>query len=74
MFASSTKPNAPVADLSLFNRAKLELGIPVIGIGGVTLQNAVELIAAGADAIAVINAIFNADNIKSASRQFSSLF
>ena len=73
-FASNTKPNAPEADLSLFNRAKLELGIPVIGIGGVTLQNAAQLIAAGADAIAVINAIFNADDIKSASRQFSSLF
>ena len=73
-FASNTKPNAPEADLSLFNRAKLELGIPIIGIGGVTLQNAAQLIAAGADAIAVINAIFNADDIKSASRQFSSLF
>ena len=73
-FASNTKPNAPEADLSLFNRAKLELGIPVIGIGGVTLQNAAQLIAAGANAIAVINAIFYADDIKSASRQFSSLF
>ena len=73
-FASSTKPNAPVADLNLFNRAKRELRIPVVGIGGVTLQNAPQLIAAGADAIAVINALFGADDIKSQAAQFKQFF
>ena len=63
-FASRTKPNAPVASLDLFKRAKVELNIPTVGIGGITLQNAPEVLKAGANAIAVINAIFDADNIK----------
>ena len=63
-FASITKPNAPVASLDLFERAKVELNIPTVAIGGITLQNAAQVILAGADVIAVINAIFNADDVK----------
>ena len=63
-FTSRTKPNAPVANLNLFKRAKVELNIPTVAIGGITLKNAAQVIQAGADAIAVINAIFNADDIK----------
>ena len=63
-FASRTKPNAPVASLDLFERATVELNIPTVAIGGITLQNAAQVIQAGANAIAVINAIFNADDVK----------
>lgn len=73
-FASQTKPNAPVADLNLFNRARAELTIPSVAIGGINLQNAPSAIKASADAIAVIQAIFTADDVKSASQQFSQLF
>ena len=73
-FASSTKPNAPVAGLDLFTRAKTELTIPTVAIGGITLTNAPQVIAAGASAIAVINAIFNANDAKSACTEFSMLF
>ena len=73
-FYSSTKPNAPVAGLSLFTRAKAELNIPSIAIGGITLQNASQVIAAGASVIAIINAIFGANDVKSTSQQLSQLF
>jgi thiamine-phosphate pyrophosphorylase len=73
-FASQTKPNAPVAALDLFTRAKTELNIPTVAIGGITLQNAPQVISAGANAIAVINAIFGADDVKLASQQFSKVF
>ena len=73
-FASSTKPNAPVAGLELFTRAKTELNIPTVAIGGITLQNVPSVIQAGADAIAVINAIFNANDVKLSAKQFSQLF
>ncbi len=73
-FASSTKPHAPVASLDLFERASQQLKIPAVAIGGITLDNAVSSIAAGASAIAVINAIFSATDIASATRQFSRLF
>ena len=73
-FASRTKPNAPVASLDLFKRAKGELNIPTVAIGGITLKNAAQVIQAGANAVAVINAIFNTDDVKLSSQQFSLLF
>lgn len=73
-FASSTKPNAPVAGLHLFTQAKAELYVPAVAIGGITLENAPLAIAAGASSVAVINAIFNADDVKLISQQFTKLF
>ena len=73
-FDSSTKPSAHVASLDLFTKAKNELNISAVAIGGISLQNAHQVIAAGASAIAVINAIFNANDVKLASQQFSQLF
>jgi thiamine-phosphate pyrophosphorylase len=72
-FASSTKPNAPVAGLDVFTRAKTELSIPTVAIGGITLQNAAQVLQAGANSIAVIQAIFNAEDIKLAASQFKAL-
>jgi thiamine-phosphate pyrophosphorylase len=69
-FASLTKPNAPGAALDLFARAKTELKIPTVAIGGITLQNATQVLQAGANSIAVIQAIFNAEDIKLAATQF----
>ena len=73
-FASQTKPNAPIAALDLFTRAKTELTIPTVAIGGITLENAPLVISAGANAIAVINAVFGANDIKAACMEFSMLF
>jgi thiamine-phosphate pyrophosphorylase len=73
-FASSTKPNAPVAGLHLFTQAKAELHVPAVAIGGITLENAPLAIAAGASSVAVINAIFGVDDIKLAVQQFNQLF
>lgn len=73
-FASNTKPNAPVASLDLFKQAKAQLHIPAVAIGGITLANASLVIDAGANSIAVINAIFNADDTKTSAQQFAQLF
>ena len=73
-FASSTKPNAPVAGLDLFKLAKMQLHIPSVAIGGITLENALSVIKSGASAIAVINAVFTADDIKLTTQQFTQLF
>lgn len=73
-FASSTKPNAPVASLDLFKLAQAQLAIPAVAIGGITLENASQAIEAGASSIAVINAIFNATDVKLTTQQFTQLF
>lgn len=74
MFASPTKPHAPHAPLSLLAEAKSRLNIPVVAIGGITLQNAPQAIAVGADAVAVISAVFDAPDVQKAANNFSNLF
>lgn len=73
-YPSVTKPEAPRASADLFAQAKQTLTVPVVGIGGITLENATPLIAAGADALAVITDIFQAPDITARCRQFQSLF
>jgi thiamine-phosphate pyrophosphorylase len=73
-FPSSTKPNAIKADTDLLRWSRQHLKVPVVAIGGITLQNAPLLINAGADALAVISAIFDAKDIQLTATQFSTLF
>lgn len=73
-YPSPTKPNAPRATTDLFTRARQSLSVPVVGIGGITLENAPPLIAAGADALAVITDIFQAGDVAARCRQYQSLF
>jgi thiamine-phosphate pyrophosphorylase len=73
-FASSVKPSAVRAPLSLLREARLQVALPVVAIGGITLVNAHQLIAAGADAIAVISALFAASDVEIAAREFGRLF
>jgi thiamine-phosphate pyrophosphorylase len=72
-FASSVKPGAVRAPLSLLRTAR-PLGLPVVAIGGITLENAGQLVHAGAAAVAVISALFAAPDIGAATRGFCQLF
>ena len=73
-FASPTKPNAARADPSLIAAAKRETGLPVCAIGGITPDNAGDLIAAGADLLAVISALYDAPDPHLAALKFIQLF
>jgi len=73
-FASPTKPHAVRADRSLLRRAKARLSVPVVAIGGITPQTAPELIAAGADAVAVIHGVFGQPDPAQAARNYERLF
>jgi thiamine-phosphate pyrophosphorylase len=73
VFASPTKPGAVRAPLSLFAEAHA-LGVPLVAIGGITLANAPQLLAAGADALAVISDLFDAPNVKKRTEEFQKLF
>jgi thiamine-phosphate pyrophosphorylase len=73
-FPSSVKPGAVRAPLTLLREARSRLSVPVVAIGGITLENAPQLIAAGADSVAVISALFDADDVAIAARRFSALF
>jgi thiamine-phosphate pyrophosphorylase len=71
VFASPTKPGALRAPLSLFEN---DLGVPLCAIGGITLDNAPQVIAAGADLLAVISDLFDAPDIAARARQYWKLF
>lgn len=73
-YPSSTKPHAPRASADLFAQARQSLSIPLVGIGGITLENAAPLIAAGADALAVISDIFQMPDISQRCQQYQALF
>jgi thiamine-phosphate pyrophosphorylase len=73
-FPSRVKPGAVRAPLALLGEAKREITVPVVAIGGITLANGAQLIAAGADALAVISALFAAADVEAAARDFSALF
>ncbi|MNC84846.1 Thiamine-phosphate synthase [compost metagenome] len=73
-FPSSVKPGAVHAPLMLLHEAKRELTLPVVAIGGIDHVNAPRLIAAGADSVAVIAALFSAADVRGAASHFSKLF
>jgi len=73
-FPSSTKPEATRAPLSLYREARARLDLPIVAIGGITTENALNVIEAGADAVAVISALFDSPDIEAAARSFSRLF
>ncbi len=71
VFASPTKPGAVRAPLALFAQS---LGVPLCAIGGITLENAPPLIAAGADLLAVISDLFDAPDIRARAAAYGRLF
>ncbi|MDP8567947.1 thiamine phosphate synthase [Methylophilus aquaticus] len=73
-YPSPTKPHAPRASVELFTEAIQTLFIPLVGIGGITLDNASPLIAAGAQALAVISDVFQAPDITARCQAYQALF
>jgi thiamine-phosphate pyrophosphorylase len=73
-FASPTKPHAVPASPNLLVRARRELGIPTVAIGGITPENGAALVRAGASMLAVISALFGAPDIQQAAQAFAPCF
>ncbi|MEP6783016.1 MAG: thiamine phosphate synthase [Acidobacteriota bacterium] len=61
-FASGVKPDARRAEPSLLDRAR-RFNVPIVAIGGITADNAGGLVRAGADAVAVISAVFGSSDV-----------
>jgi thiamine-phosphate pyrophosphorylase len=73
-FPSLTKPDAVRAKPELLAQARQQLSLPLCAIGGITPDNAGQLVDQGADMIAVIQGLFAAPDIERTARQFSVLF
>jgi len=72
-FPSNSKPLAAAAHIETLRQAKLALTIPIVAIGGILPENGEQLLAAGADLLAVIGGLFD-DQPEQSARAYQVLF
>ncbi len=69
MFPTATKPDSQLVGPDLIRKARGEVRVPLVGIGGITAENAGEVMRAGADGVAVIAAVCAAADPEAATRR-----
>jgi len=70
MFPTATKPEFQLVGPALARRVRPLVRVPLVGIGGITPENAGEVVAAGCDGVAVISAVCAAPDPVAAARRF----
>jgi thiamine-phosphate pyrophosphorylase len=73
MFPSASKPEAVHCPLETL-RAARQFGLPLVAIGGITLENGLSLVSAGASYLAVIGGVFDTPDIQRAAEQIGGLW
>lgn len=73
LFNSSSKPAARHCPPAILTEAR-RFRLPLVAIGGITTDNVSHVIAAGADAVAVIAGLWQAPDVAASARQFSQEF
>ncbi len=71
IFATGTKPSAKPMGLEYVQQTAREIDLPRVNIGGISLDNVAQVIAAGAKCVAVCSAIICSDNPEEMSRDFA---
>jgi thiamine-phosphate diphosphorylase len=66
MFPTATKKEAVVVGVNMLKELKRVVSVPLVAIGGINQSNVAEVVAAGADAVAVISAVMGEKDIKGA--------
>ncbi len=75
VYSTSTKKDAGApCGVSVIREIKKISKIPVVAIGGITLENAGVVKSAGADALCAISAVVSAENVEKQIKKFQSLF
>jgi thiamine-phosphate pyrophosphorylase len=70
VFATATKTDAgPVVGIDGVRSVVDAVTIPVVGIGGIDADGAGEVVRAGADGVAVVSAVFGADDVRGAAER-----
>jgi thiamine-phosphate diphosphorylase len=69
IYASASHPDIAPAGPGLVRQVREAVRLPIVAIGGITAENAGEVLEAGADGIAVIGAILDAADVKEATRR-----
>ena len=74
LFTSTTKPQAPRCSVATIHQARILNVAAIVAIGGITAKNAAVAATAGADAVAVIAAVFDAAEIEKSTREIVAAF
>lgn len=70
IYSTLTKPTAKAVTLQYVQWASQNIEIPWFAIGGITLLNLSEVLAAGAKRVCVVSAILNSNDIEATCRDF----
>jgi thiamine-phosphate pyrophosphorylase len=70
MFPTTTKSDFELVGPELVRLTRPHVRVPLIGIGGITVENVADVIGAGADGVAVISAVCAAPDPAAATRRF----
>jgi len=72
VFSTASKNDAgPGRGLIVLREIRRSVSVPVIAIGGITMDNVREVITAGADGVAVISVVVGSKNITAAAQELS---
>lgn len=69
MFPTATKPQTHIAGPAALHFARNLTSLPLVAIGGITDENAIGIVEAGADVICVCSAVIAAEDPQSAARR-----
>ena len=73
IFESKSHPGGPISGTKLIAQIKNELDVPVIGIGGINQFNVKDVMSAGADGIAVIGSVLEAQDPVNATKRLKTI-
>ncbi len=73
IFKSKSHPGGPISGTKLIAQIKNELDVPVIGIGGINQLNVKDVMNAGADGIAVIGSVLEAQDPVNATKRLKTI-
>ena len=74
IFPTTTKDDAPSVTKKDLSDIVNSINIPVVAIGGITIENANELKNTGISGLSVVSAIMNAEDPKKASEKLLNIF
>jgi len=74
IYPTSSKEAAKVIGLERLLQIRQATSLPLVAIGGITKDNTAEVLAAGADSVAVIGAVLRAESPEEAARQIAARF
>jgi thiamine-phosphate pyrophosphorylase len=74
IYPTSSKEGAKVVGVERLRQIKQAVGLPLVAIGGINRDKVAEVLAAGADSVAVISAILKAEDTEEATRQIVAAF